>query len=403
MRKRRVVDKNDYIGLEKLLPNGERYTVKSATRVSGKIILSVICSGCHKDEELFPENLKVSATSFNKEGSYSCGCGKGFSYSEYQVRVLLSRYCRDNDYLFLGFTDIYKGFRSKFKMEYQGVMQETTVDNALNKQVRHKKDTKLVDRTHHIPDFIQASGRDDLIFSPLEKLDSQGFKTYWEVTCPICSEDKYSVAGISTGTFIHQIGKLKSKSCNYCRCSPNRRKTKEEKEFDIEQKCEKDGMHFVGWVLDNSWSDGDYIQLKSPVTEEVKELEVGHYLRINYKGLARNSRGFYYDYADREDYLYVLLVKSTEGIYCKVGRSFSPKVRLSKIKDQCGAEVQLLALFTSPHEKVYYHEQTILEYVSEESLNYSTNWTGEAFSIDALQKVMDYLQDTALIPVPWSD
>lgn len=87
----------------------------------------------------------------------------------------------------------------------------------------------------------------------LNKSDKPGQRTYWDYTCPVCSKDEYTQAGLCNGVFTAQIYNLKMGKLA-CRCSKAYRYTKEQWEYRLTKECENRGYVFVGWK-GKSWGD----------------------------------------------------------------------------------------------------------------------------------------------------
>lgn len=78
------------------------------------------------------------------------------------------------------------------------------------------------------------------------KVDAKGRKSYWDYTCPVCSNDEYVKAGVCTGVFTSSTGNLK-KGTLTCRCSTAYRFTKPQWEYRLTKECERRGYVFIGW------------------------------------------------------------------------------------------------------------------------------------------------------------
>lgn len=99
----------------------------------------------------------------------------------------------------------------------------------------------------HVASFL-ATGK----FHPATKfwpIDPLKGKKYWAYSCPTCSQDEYSKAGVCDGVFTAQQTNLKDGKLS-CRCSAVPRYTKSQWEYRIKAACEKRGYTFIGWIGD---------------------------------------------------------------------------------------------------------------------------------------------------------
>lgn len=78
------------------------------------------------------------------------------------------------------------------------------------------------------------------------KVDAKGCKSYWDYTCPVCSNDEYVKEGLCSGVFIARTSDLK-RGKRPCRCTKSYRYTKEQWEYRITKECESRGYVFIGW------------------------------------------------------------------------------------------------------------------------------------------------------------
>lgn len=78
------------------------------------------------------------------------------------------------------------------------------------------------------------------------RVDSKGDHTYWDVVCPVCSNDEYVKARLCSGVFTSYISNLKRGKVP-CRCATSYQYTKEQWEYKLTQKCRERGYEFKGW------------------------------------------------------------------------------------------------------------------------------------------------------------
>ncbi|AUR92157.1 hypothetical protein NVP1170O_044 [Vibrio phage 1.170.O._10N.261.52.C3] len=95
--------------------------------------------------------------------------------------------------------------------------------------------------------------------------------------------------------------------------------------------------------------------------------------------------GYYPNRLDEKDYLYVMDIG---GEYIKVGRSFNPNDRLSRVKGnkEAGREdITIISLVTSTHDDIYRMEQEIHEELTQRGFyHHDSLWSTETFDKDSL-------------------
>lgn len=225
----------------------------------------------------------------------------------------------------------------------------------------------------------------------INKRDKYGF---WDVYCPICSEDIYVNNGLCDGVFT-TTGSSLSLGGIPCRCSPNYTFTKAQQELRIKEvmRCEGKGT-FNRWVSDyvNSstkfkWfcDNGHDVE-----TSVVKFVSGARCLDCHYENNHNNKFGLYFDRCLEEDNLYVYRV---DGEYLKIGRSFDVSKRESGLRHASKSKnLELLFTVTDKHENIFTLEQEIHKHLRSVSLGYKTGWSIETFSLEALPIVRDILQ-----------
>ena len=112
---------------------------------------------------------------------------------------------------------------------------------------KEKSINKIEDNVH-IKDFIDTrSFLVGTIFTRNNnRVTTKGYHSYWDVVCPVCSNDEYVKVGLCSGVFTAYISTLKQGQVP-CRCTTNYRYTKEQWEYRLTKKCRENGHEFKGW------------------------------------------------------------------------------------------------------------------------------------------------------------
>lgn len=85
------------------------------------------------------------------------------------------------------------------------------------------------------------------IFKRSDRLNKQGYASYWSVYCPVCAQDEIAQAGLCSGWFESSSGHLQEGQIA-CRCSSLHKYTDDQHTFRAMKLCEDNGYQFVGWV-----------------------------------------------------------------------------------------------------------------------------------------------------------
>ena len=162
-------------------------------------------------------------------------------------------------YVFKGFSSEYKGVFTKLDLMCESCGNEWDTNTitslstgvgcprcaAISTGVRFRKDDATL-----ISSF-RASGKftDDVMFWKSHRESNGKGCKHWHSTCPVCSSDKYVEAGLCSGVFESAAVSLQ-KGAKPCRCSPTYKWTKEQREFQINEKLKELGSDatFVSWV-----------------------------------------------------------------------------------------------------------------------------------------------------------
>lgn len=172
-------------------------------KVSNLPIVHIVwCNICSQDPELYGEGYFKTTLSNLSRGSVPCGCGPSRRLNKDQLEVLAKRVAETNGIKFNGLIErkdktLINSFCSLICPTH-GEWTTTTLNCLLNRpkhikgnfcrkcsvSIRNTKpDTYMINR------FLSTNSFDkDTRFQRSNRLDSNGYKSYWVVTCPICSE-----------------------------------------------------------------------------------------------------------------------------------------------------------------------------------------------------------------------
>lgn len=227
-------------------------------------IYKVHCTKCAKDEELFVDGCFYSIKGSLVRGGLPCGCSKKPNWTEEQYKIRINRKCKEyGDLEFLGFSDEFKGNRTKLKLqcskhEEPYVYEKTTIANLFSGQrgchlckIDTTKLTNIKPDQGMIDSFF-ASGvfKEGTKFYRSERKDSKGVLSYWNYTCPLCYNDEYAKEGLCSGVF-ESGGDCLQKGILACRCG-NYYWNKEQREYQINKRIREESIPYVflGWIND---------------------------------------------------------------------------------------------------------------------------------------------------------
>lgn len=126
------------VGLEIKTKFGNTLTVKEIIKVGGYESFICECSVCSLDGELFPYGSIRGYKSHINKGHTPCGCSNSCRWSEQQICVRIERLCRELGLVFIGFTEQYKGHKTKLTL-YSPELEETFYEININNLFSRKK------------------------------------------------------------------------------------------------------------------------------------------------------------------------------------------------------------------------------------------------------------------------
>lgn len=323
------------------------------------------CSLCDKDEELFPAG---SITTYYAHRT-TCGCASTTRWGNDQYLVLINRKCAEKGFLFHSTIPISGSITGRTKLVLEdiisgGIWETTDVLHLLHStqgcpstgrdnanKVRRKAEEALIEDFNKTGSFKEGTKfkRD------LNTKSSRGRYTHFFLYCPLCAEDEYAKVGLSDGWFRAAISRLKKGSIP-CRCSIKYRWTEDERLYQIKRGCIARGFTFYNLDYD-----------KGSFSSFTGLCDYNHNIKMTINGFINNksgcrvcsedAMGFYPQYTNREDTLYLL----DFGDFIKIGRSFNFDRRLSQLETEVGILPEVINLEYLSHINSYNVEQRIIK------------------------------------------
>jgi hypothetical protein len=258
----------EFLGTEFPTPKGGVLRVVGVMdeKAGSGALFQIECNKCSSDSELFPEGFSSVKGSLLK-GAVPCSCSKSPQWSETQQRIRVTRKATKKGYNFLGWAEEYKGIYTKLKL-YNPATDHTWESTNLNGFMNNDQEDPEKGRLKtirantfpdekHIKDFMETGKflEGTTFKRNTVREDSKGSLSYWDITCPKCSEDEYTKNGLCSGVFTAKVSHLKLGQ-NPCRCSDNCRWTQGQREYQLKKVCFVEDLTFIGLV-------GDYVGNKS--------------------------------------------------------------------------------------------------------------------------------------------
>lgn len=347
-------------------------TVTDSYKKGNNTLFSVHCSVCSCDQELFPENEMLISKNNLNQNKYPCKCSSGWKPSNYQYKVMVVRFAKDNGDEILSFNDnntIIK-VRTKDYKDWSVLSKDylngkRSLDEAMSNKINNLRSP---DSTHINRFMGSGAFIDGTKFWRSDKRDSRGYYPYWNYTCPVCSNDEYVTEGLCDGIFTGITGTL-SVGNKSCRCAQNYRWAKNQKEYQLKKILMKEGAHFVGWTdgYNGAFSKFDWVCNKGHTCST----GTSNFIHMNQrcKTCAENDWGLYKHKSEDEDTLYLLKFKSSEECFYKVGRTFKTKDRFSYFRGFYG--VDILNTITDTHRTILDKERYLKQLLTSEGYHYT--------------------------------
>lgn len=259
------------LGDEYHKPLYENYSIIGKIRFRGRKHLAVKCSKCSEDPELFHYGVFAITVASINNGEVSCGCSAYPRWNKEQYYIRCKRQADKFGYTFNGFIGYEENVNKKrlikldLTCKIHGEWRTTGIVNFLNNSAgcpscgQDKASNSNKKSEEYWTKLFLATGsfKKGTKFSRINRdLESKTSK-YWEVMCPVCSEDEFVKNKLCNGVFKSTTSDLLYGNIP-CRCSKYSRITKGQRELLISK--EKD-YTFIDWVGDfkDSHSCFEYI------------------------------------------------------------------------------------------------------------------------------------------------
>ncbi len=404
-------NQEEFIGTQFPTPKGGILTVVgkgNTTNSNGhwdqKFILE--CSICSEDTELwYLGSIRMTKDKLKTKIPCNCTTGKvRWTREQYETRI--NRECERRGYNFLGFVGTWKGNSTKLNLHNPvtgNTWKSTRIDNLFTGNGDPAQRIITLQKVHtkedstHIEKFIKVGFTGKHVFIRSARIDSQGRKTYWNVICPICSQDDYVQAGLCNGIFESQHGNLKLGK-KPCRCNEKSyRWTQGQREYQIQKIFNIEGGSFTGWSTEGGYQNTNHSKFNwlcsvrheciTSVNDFVNcNVRCPHCDKIKRK-VEGCFNGYYPNRTEEQDNLYVI---DFGGSYIKVGRAFDIEARfkgskgLLKASNRNRDQIEILTVLTGTHQEIYDLEQEIHEELRERGFEYTDEtWSTELFTSDS--------------------
>ena len=362
---------------------------------------TVECSICSQDTSLFKKPFKACKGAL-VGGSAPCGCG-AFRYTKEQYAILVERYLAQHNPNIKLFklseehSDI--RYMKAYLLDEGGDLLPITpsVDNLLR-----GKSLKSLEKGYSSPRRTTT----EKLISKLKEEGHYKKEEFYRVkdevgvcehTCVICSEDEFVQANLCNGWFKINIQNI-YKGQRGCRCGWYILNDAQ-KAYKGISVCEEEGHTFrnikdgkILWICENG---------HDCVTDWSDFYNTGVRCRYCLNG-GSNFKGFLPEMRNRKDYLYLIEITTPTEKFLKVGRSFTPQVRFSRLKSDisCVENLRELCKLEGTHEYIYKTEQMILSKLRDFSYKPEVNFNGggECFDTTA-EKILIETVETADQPM----
>lgn len=358
---------------------------------------TIVCKFCHEDKELWYKPLKIRKSHY-ENNVCCCGCDGRPRFNLKQKEIRCRRILEKLGYEFKSLIENGAGWivncynestGNYWKVGYMSLISKGCTDP----KEPHKnklKDDEYIERFSH----NYESGTEFVRLS----------EDKWEITCPTCKSDEYTLAGVCSGTFEVRISSL-LRGNKPCRCSKRPSWTESQIEYKIHKLLREEGIpQTIEWIDD--YSDK---KRKSKFKWLCKQghscnTAVGNFIGKSDRCKICNSscNGYYPERCSEQDNLYI--VKLPDGSF-KIGRSFSLQERFKRItrafnKVEGKGEIEVIRIIEGIHSEMYNLEQQLLDLLDSLGLRLYRSWTAESFKkegiVEVENKIEDYLQTSSL-------
>lgn len=309
--------------------------------------LTVTCSKCSEDKELFPAPFHILYSKL-KSGRSPCGCTR-IIYTENQIRILAKRKAKELGHTFLGFTD--KFVSNKVTDLIIKCPHETRVINC-HLYLNYSKHGCNSCASKRVSDSYTSMYEYPSCVQEVRSTEIKDYGSrYHEYKCSVCSYDWYVINGFCDGWFSFKPYKL-SKGIFTCRCNLNYF-PKDSDRYNLGRAIKSHLPHKNIKVLEFK---SDKVLFECSHHGKGVQNSPSCFEGRLPKCCVNNSWGYYENRKDDIDYLYFVSMEDMENNrYIKIGRSFNLMSRIQDLED--GYFVDLLYLLESPHKDICKYEK----------------------------------------------
>lgn len=159
------------------------------------------CIVCSNDPELFGDGLFKIIKGAITLGREPCGCSNIPKWTEQQYYIRTNRKANQQGFEFLGWSDVFSGYRTKIKLscDKHGVWDTGNINHLMNGRgcpsckgettAKFNVLMKTIPEEQMIASFmISGAFSDNTKFWKSERRTKEGYMDYWKRWCPDCEE-----------------------------------------------------------------------------------------------------------------------------------------------------------------------------------------------------------------------
>ena len=419
----KLTDRQETIIINRhLKENATHLTVVGVSdRKSGRHkVYTLSCSVCSEDKELYPD-LFESVKGSLVNGQIPCGCAKSSKWTKQQYEVRVKRECIKRGYEFLGFVGNPDKVNAKTKLSLRCLVdgdewQSTNIANffcgkgcpecriTATKEANTKPDSALIQSFMATGAYPEGT----TFTRNTTRKNKAGHIAYWDVFCPICSNDEFVSNELCSGIFVSYAGNLQ-RGNKPCRCNTHSYQwTQAQIEYRIQKVCDSEGLGFKGFTdkgytgtnkSKHLWTCSKGHLCDSTTVHSFLNNDIRCKTCRDESGI---GNGFYPDRTEEQDYLYII---SFDNQYIKVGRSFDVIQRMVGLSKDSGIpedKLEILSIYTATHQEIYDVEQELHMELEERGFyHHDSVWTTETFDTDCEDILFMLLDRSGLKEGQW--
>lgn len=203
----------DYGFCQDTLVDGRKFGVEGQLTIigwSGKRQTTKVrilkCAVCSSDPELFGEGYFRASMSDLSRGGLPCGCSRITKWTKEQHEVICKRKAKEFGIEFISFIGEFKGAKTKCLLNCpeHGSYEMGKLSYLVNRNqkgcgsCKAEVTSKRVTKSDEV--MIQSFMKfgvfhEDTKFWRSDRVDSNGYKIYWKMFCPVCLEEAESYYG----------------------------------------------------------------------------------------------------------------------------------------------------------------------------------------------------------------